>query len=278
MNKIVGRILLGALAVSIPVGGVVYYFASGENDDKNNNIVEKKDNGGENGSDKDKKDNKDNKDNNDKKDDNVKHPSTDVKLDNPQKEKIERLRDLYHNDEIVGVVSIPSTSFSSIVVQHSDNSYYLDHNLFKSKAIEGSTYLDYRVDINSGKKNIIYGHNGDSSQISVPFSELEKYYEYEYFKNNQFITLEDENGVGTYQIFSVYVETSDPSYMYLNFKSDTSWLEHINYLKNKSLYNTGVSVDATDEVLILQTCSHNEKYIKYKDRYLLVVAKRVRYE
>ena len=281
MNKIVGRILLGALAVSIPVGGVVYYFASSESDDKNNNIVDKKDNGGENGTDKDKKDNKDNKgnkDSNDKKDDNVKHPSTDVKLDNPQKEKLDNLRTLYGNNEIVGVVSIPNTSISSIVVQHSDNSYYLNHNLFKMKAIEGSTYLDYRVDINTGKKNIIYGHNGDNSQINVPFSELEKYYDYEFFKNNQYITLEDDNGVGTYQIFSVYVETSDPSYMYLNFKSDTSWLEHINYLKNKSLYNTGVSVDATDEVLILQTCSHNEKYIKYKDRYLLVVAKRVRYE
>ena len=56
------------------------------------------------------------------------------------------------------------------------------------------------------------------------------------------------------------------------------WIEHLSYLKNNSLYNTNVDVDASDELLILQTCSHNEDYAKYKDKYLLVVAKRVRYE
>ena len=274
MNKIIGRILIGALAVSIPVGGAIYYFASNNSDEeKKNEIVDKKDN--TNDKDKDKKDNKDGKD---KKDDNVDHPSTDAKLENTHKEKINLLRASYRNDEIVGVVSIPNTTINTVVAQHTDNDYYLNHNLFKKEAVDGAAYLDYRVNINSGKKNIIYGHNGDSSQLSVPFSELEKYYDKAFFDNHQYILLEDEDGVGTYQIFSVYVETNDANYMHLNFKSESSWLEHINYLKNKSIYDTGVSVDETDEVLILQTCSHSEEYIKYKNKYLLVVAKRVKYE
>ena len=268
MNKIAKRILIGVLAVSVPVGGSIFYFSTREsaNDgNKKNDVVEKDD---KSNNDKD----------NDKKDDNTKHPGTDAKASNPHKEKIEMLKEGYNNDEIVGVLSIPDTSINSIVVQHSDNEYYLNHNISNVENVEGAVYLDYRVDINSGRKNLIYGHNGDSEFLEVPFSELEKYYDKEFYEDHQFIYLEDEDGVGTYQIFSVFVETRDSNYMYLNFKSDSAWLEHITYLKNKSLYDTSINVDETDDVLILQTCSHNEEYIKYKDKYLLVVAKRVRYE
>lgn len=264
MNKIVKRILLGALAVSIPVGGSIYYFttnSSSSESSKNGDVVEKDDDT-----------------NKDKKDDNVKHPGTDAKVSNPHKENIERLQVEYNNDEIVGVITIPGTSINTVVVQHNDNEYYLDHDAKKEKNVEGTPYLDYRVEVNSGRKNIIYGHNGDTNLLNVPFSELENYYDANYYKDHQYIYLEDKDGVGTYQIFSVYVETREPNYMYLNFKSDSAWKEHITYLKNKSLYNTGVIVDETDDILILQTCSHSEDYIKYKDRYLLVVAKRVKYE
>ena len=97
-----------------------------------------------------------------------------------------------------------------------------------------------------------------------------------YMDNHQFIKLEDEEGVGTYQIFSVYVETNGLDYMLMNFDQE-GWKNHLNYLKNNSLYNTNVDVLSSDELLILQTCSHNEEYAKYKDKYLLVVAKRVLY-
>lgn len=270
MNKIVKRILIGALVVSVPVGGSIFYFSTKSNDEeeankKNPDVVEKDEQPS------------DGEDEN-KKDDNVDHPGTDAKISNPHKENIEKLKEEYNNDEIVGVVSIPGTSINSVVAQHSDNEYYLNHSLTGEENVEGSVYIDYRVDINSGRKNIIYGHNGDDSLLDVPFSELEKYYDKDFYNGHQYINLEDEDGVGTYQIFSVFVETRDPIYMYLNFKTDSAWSEHLDYLKNKSLYETGVSVDETDDVLILQTCSHSEEYIKYKDRYLLVVAKRVRYE
>ena len=264
MNIIWKRILIGALAVIIPagVGGSIYYFAT--NGSSNNSASEQE--------------NIDDDTNKDKKNDNEKHPGTDAKVDNPHKDNINKLKEEYNNDEVVGVLSIPDTSINTVVVQHDDNSYYLDHNARGEETVEGAAYLDYRVDINSGRKNIIYGHNGDTNLLDVPFNDLENYYDEEYYKEHQYVYLEDSDGVGTYQIFSVYVETRDANYMYLNFKNDSAWNEHINYLKNKSLYDTNVDVDATDDVLILQTCSHNEDYIKYKDKYLLVVAKRVRYE
>lgn len=274
MNNIIKRIIIGALAISIPVGGSIFFLTRDDSKEEanKNNIEEKDQKGGEQkGSEKDDK-------GSEKKNDNEKHPGTDAIGENEHSIKIDSLKNTYHNSEVVGYISIPNTSISSVVVQHNDNDYYLNHSATNESNVEGAIYLDYRVDINSGRKNIIYGHNGDSANLNVPFSELEKYYEKTFFDNNQFIYLEDSTGVGKYQIFSVFVETRDPNYLYLNFKNDSSWFEHISYLKNKSLYDTGVSIDATDDVLLLQTCSHNEDYSKYKSKYLVVVAKRVSYE
>ena len=270
MKGLVGKILIGALAVSVPVGGAIYFVTqnnSNEEKDKNTE-VEKKDN--DTNTEKDKEP--------DKKNDNEKHPGTDAYDENEHTIKINGLKEEYNNDEVVGYIYIPNTSISEAVVQHSDNDYYLDHSAKKEKNTEGAIYLDYRTDINSGRKNIIYGHNGNSENLNVPFSDLEKYYDKTFFDHNQYIYLEDEKGVGKYQIFSVFVETHDSNYLYLNFKNDSSWLEHITYLKNKSMYDTGVKIDASDDVLILQTCSHSEEYAKYKDKYLVVVAKRVLYQ
>ncbi len=255
MKTILKRILIGALAVSVPVGGTIYYFSTRSNSEEKNNSSEV----------------------DNKKDDDVNRIPTDAKDTNAHKERIELFKEAYDNEEVVAVLSIPNSSLDVAVVQHSDNEYYLTHDADNNEKIEGSVYLDYRSDVNSGRKNIIYGHNGDENRMDVPFAELEKYYDKAYFDNHQFIKLEDEEGVGTYQIFSVYVETQNLDYMLMNFDKE-GWNEHLSYLKNNSLYNTNVDVDSSDELLILQTCSHNEEYAKYKDRYLLVIAKRVRYE
>ncbi len=269
MNKIARRILIGALAVSVPVAGSIFYFTTRDsNKDKAKDEIVDKDN---------KSSIDDKKDGDKSKNDDVNHNRTDAKVYNPHKEKITILREENDNSEIVGVLSIPGTSIDTPIVKHTDNEYYLDHDVKNEENVGGALYLDYRVDINSGRKNIIYGHNGDE-ELDLPFSELENYYDVDFYNEHPYVLLEDVDGVGTYQIFSVFVETHETNYMYLNFKNDASWHEHLNYLKNKSLYDTNVDVDSTDDILILQTCSHNEEYLKYKDRYLLVVAKRVSYE
>ena len=77
-----------------------------------------------------------------------------------------------------------------------------------------------------------------------------------------------------YEIFSIYVETKDFSYMDVNFASDKDYLEHITKLKEKSMYDTGVEVNSDDEVLILQTCSTHKDYSNYQRKYLLIILRR----
>ena len=179
----------------------------------------------------------------------------------------------YNNNDIKGILYIPDTDILEPIVQASDNDYYLNRDLYKKKDTRGSVFLDYRVEINSGRKNLIYSHN--SSIHDVPFKELENYYEKDYYKDHQYIYLKDKNNTYKYIIFSVYVETSDWTYTKTKFKNDNEWLKHIEGLKKNSWYDTGVILDKKDQVLILQTCSHHKKYKNYKDKYLLVIAKRI---
>ena len=56
---------------------------------------------------------------------------------------------------------------------------------------------------------------------------------------------------------------------------DDTYNEHLVKYKNKSLYDTGVSVSDNDEIIILQTCSNAKKYRNYNKKYLLVIGKKI---
>lgn len=186
--------------------------------------------------------------------------------------KVVELQNEYNNKDIIGYLIVPGTSISEPVLQGSDNSFYLSHGIDKKKNMVGSVYLDYRMVINK-EKNIIYSHN--SSSLDVPFKDLEKYYDEKFYEKNKYIYLEDKENKWQYQIFSVFVETSDWSYMDNNLTKD-KWLSHLKKLKSKSWYETGGKLSEDDEILILQTCSHHKKYKKYKNKYLLVCAKKIK--
>lgn len=189
--------------------------------------------------------------------------------------KVRELQEYYGNPDIKAVVSIEGNdSFNYPVAQaSSDNDYYLSHDYDKNKDSYGVVAMDYRVDINSSKKILIYGHS--SVKRDTYFNSLENYYDKSYYDKNKYVLLETANGVRKYEIFSVYVETSDFTYMNMNFDGAENWYSHLVNLKNKSMYDTGVRIDSDDEILIMQTCSNSSEYKGYAKKYLLVIAKRV---
>ena len=174
---------------------------------------------------------------------------------------INNLRKEYNNEDIKGILEIDNTDYIVPVLQGSDNDYYLNHDAYGNRSGMGSIYLDYRVDIDTSKKLLIYGHN--SSNIDMPFKILEEFYDKDYYDNHKYVLLTTSTNKKRYEIFSVYVETSDFSYMDVNFASDKDYLEHLTKLKEKSMYDTGVEVTSNDEILILQTCSTHKDYHNY---------------
>lgn len=187
-------------------------------------------------------------------------------------EIINKIRNEYQNNDIIGILSIDNTDYKVPILQGEDNSYYLNHTPDGKENFMGSIYLDYRVNIDSSRKLLIYGHN--SSRIDMPFKILEEFYDIDYFNNHKMVSIITSNTEKKYEIFSVYVEPSDYSYMNLKL-SDEEYSNQIKMFKNKSLYDTGVEVTGNDEVLILQTCSTHKDYSNYEKKYLLIILRRV---
>lgn len=188
--------------------------------------------------------------------------------------KVEQLQQEYHNLDIKAVLSIDNSDFSEIVVQSLDNDYYLTHNYAKEQAPLGAIFADYRVQLESEKKVLIYGHS--STKGDAPFNYLEEYYDPDFYENHKYITLETKDNTYQYEIFSVYVETSDFTYMNLFFDNQDDWYSHILKLQSKSLYAIDTNLTAEDDILILQTCSNHSKYKDYSKKYLLIVSKKVK--
>lgn len=177
-------------------------------------------------------------------------------------------KEIYY-DSVVGRIQIEGTSINELIFQSNDNLYYLSHNRDKKEDIVGEVFLDYRVSLED-KIILIYGHN--STFIKTPFKELEKYEKKDFFDDNAYINIYSNDEKITYEIFSVYVEDEDFTYMNINYEGE-DYLKHINYLKDKSWYNRDVELKSNDRIIILQTCSFNKNY--GNDKYLLVIGKEI---
>ncbi len=185
---------------------------------------------------------------------------------------VEELRNTYHNDDIKGKLIIPGTGINEPILKSTNNSYYLNHNAYGEYQAEGSIYEDYRTKL-GGKKVLIFGHS--SPGWNVPFNELERYYDEDFYKSHRYIKIIGEDKTYNYEIFSVYVETNDYTYMNLNIDEET-YNSYLRKYQDRSFYDTKVTVNDNDNILILQTCSNKAEYANYKKKYLLVIAKEIR--
>lgn len=188
--------------------------------------------------------------------------------------QITSLKEKYNNNDIVGTISISGTDFNTVVLQGKDNEYYLNHLPDKTYNINGSIFLDYRVDIDNSDKLLIFGHS--SPNYTLPIMIIENYNSKDYYNKHPYIYISTTKKVRKYQIFSAYVEVSDWDYMKIVYKSIEEKLAHYQKLKNKSFYETNVDVNENDNILIVQTCSNLKEYSKYSKKYMLVIAKEVK--
>ena len=91
----------------------------------------------------------------------------------------------------------------------------------------------------------------------------------EYYYNHNDITLKTIDNVYNYKIFSIYIATTALQHVNINF-TDDEYSKHLNWLKNNSIYDTGINIESNSEILVLQTC-----YFDIDNSYLIVVAKKV---
>lgn len=163
------------------------------------------------------------------------------------KEKYYNFKKEYGNEDIIGSISIPGTDINTLFVKPANNTYYLNHTLKKEKSRIGAVFMDYRNTFEDKQINI-YGHN--SNKYDVAFKNLRKYLDTDFTKNNDLIYIENEDGVSTYQVFSVK-RTKDNEHMTLK---TNDFIGHINKIRQDALYDTNIKITESDDILILQTC------------------------
>lgn len=161
---------------------------------------------------------------------------------------------IYKNDDIIARLEIPSL-FNILITKTDNNEYYLNHSIYKKKDEKGNEFMDYRVDKTSQQINI-YGHN--SKTYDLPFVKLEKFLDKDFFNQNKYILLQFHDERRIYEILSIKETKKDYTHMNINVEKE-NFINHINTLKKDSINERELSYNENSKILVLQTCSYNEK-------------------
>ena len=184
---------------------------------------------------------------------------------------------LYNNNKsFIGWIQIDDTLIDYPVMQSKSNDYYLNHNFNQESDNNGSIFIDSECSIWPRSQNIIiYGHNMKSGKM---FGELKKYKQESFYEDHQTIRFDTLYEKGRYQIMYVFsdivydeAEVAFKYYQFINANSKEEWDSAMNYMKSKSMYDTGYTAEYGDIIITLSTCD----YQKDAERFV-VVAKKIK--
>lgn len=191
-----------------------------------------------------------------------------------QKDMVTKLATFTQNNEdTVGWLNVPGTTIDEVVVQAPDNDYYLRRNNMKQSDFNGCYFADYRTKLGARKdlsKNVvIYGHSMDDNPDGARFSQLKKYLDIEYCKENPYIYFSTPEADLVWQVFAVYY--TDINFNYIEPNPDaTRFTNMISEMKQRSQFIFDVDVSsASDTILTLSTCTYKETTNRSQYRYVV---------
>lgn len=169
--------------------------------------------------------------------------------------KLEGLRDL--NPDVIGWIEITDTKVDYPIMQAEDNQYYMDHTFYGTENPAGSIYMEVENQEDfSDLVTFVYGHRMRDNSM---FGTLKYYEDYDYWKEHPqiFISTYEEDLV--YDIFSVHrAKISEETYT-LFFQAGDAYETYLQNERAKSWYDTGIEVDRWDKILILVTCTADQR-------------------
>ena len=196
-------------------------------------------------------------------------PSTDEDLEDNKNDINKKFIELLKtNKEIVGWINVPNTKVDYPIVKTSNNNFYLNHNILKKEDSSGAIFMDFRNDIEIMDKNtILYGHNMKNGTM---FKGLMKYKDEDFLKENKIISFSTLYEDIKWEIFSAYVTDINFYYIQVNFKNSYEYESFLNNIKGKSMFDTSIDLNSSDNILTLSTCSY-----EFDDARFVIHAKRI---
>lgn len=159
------------------------------------------------------------------------------------------------NKDTVGWINVNNTNINYPVVQTSNNEDYLKKAFDGSKNQAGWIFADYRNNMKDFDQNtIIYGHSRlNSTMFGTLFNVLNRsWYTNKYNHVIKFSTPYENT---MWQVFSVYKIEPEVYYITTSFIDNSKYVEFLNTLKSRSIYNFNVELSESDKIITLSTCS-----------------------
>lgn len=195
--------------------------------------------------------------------------------DEQAREQIKKLQKV--NPDIVGWLRIPNTVIDYPVLKSSedDPEHYLYRNYKDEYTKYGSIFMQAGTALDGSDQNLIlYGHSMKDGRM---FAQLLRFGELDVYKQSPVITFNTADGGGKWKIISVFKTNTEKSqgepfyYTYKHFNSDSSYLNFVYQVRQRSILNTGVDFNENDTILTLSTCSY-----EFDGFRTVVVARQVR--
>ena len=165
------------------------------------------------------------------------------------------------NSDMVGWITIPDTKINYPVLQTPDNpDYYLHRNFDKMGSDWGAIYAEEGCDINLPSDNVIlYGHHMKDGSM---FAQLNKFQFKDFWQTHQTFSFDTLYERHTYQIFAVFKTTANlgashfPYHKFIDAATEVEYNAFIDKIKLLDFYDTGITPQYGDELLLLSTCEY----------------------
>ena len=158
---------------------------------------------------------------------------------------IATLRQEFHNDEIVALLSIDGTTLSVPVLQGAE-AFYREHDVWGAASAYGAVFLNNNMDISNPINHFVI--HGDSSQYGELLHYLPNFLDQELFDRSPTLRLTTETDYHWFEIFSFYPDESEFGYEQVNSDSWGDWIAHF---AGRSMHQTNVTVSEDDFVVTL---------------------------
>ena len=194
-------------------------------------------------------------------------PATGPPVKKPKKiyqDKFDRIRDMYNgNTDIIGIVKIPGTVINYPVAHYAYdlNEYYLNRNLYKQRSAAGSIFMDFENSVERYDPNtVLYGHQMSSNSM---FHSLRYYMEKDYFDSHRYVIFNTIYEDNVWEVFSFFKSNISFNYIKVYFGSEQDFLELAAEITERSIYETGIEIKEGDRILILSTCTNEDRDTRY---------------
>ena len=164
---------------------------------------------------------------------------------------------LEDNKDYIGWIYVPGTDISYPVVKSADNKEYL-HKLFDgSSNSSGCIFRDTNCNDMTEEHIILYGHNMRDNSM---FAQLKSFVnEKDFVTEHPVFWFLTDNRIYLYKVFSSH--RADPSDRVIfgsqetDYRTKQRWMDAIETMKEKSVFDSDTDVTYGDQVMTLSTCT-----------------------